>query len=151
MFKAFSITAGAVVLALTLTGCFGGAANLTLKEAQAKIEAAGIPCTDPQEQALDEVIPHDEGTIGGSVMFCADEGAQFGLGVFDNPKDIGKYLDLVCASATDEATITQLEEYEMLWGPNWFADASANPDIYADLQKALGGELAKFYSKCPAE
>lgn len=151
MFKAISISAGVLTLALALTGCSGGAQTLTLKDAKQVIADQNISCESATEQKLSEVLPSVDGKdVKGDVLFCQDEGAVFGMGLFDNPKDIGSYIKTVCGSATDEANITQLKKYEMLWGPNWFIDASSNPDLYKDLQDAFGGELADFYSKCPA-
>lgn len=151
MFKAISISAGVLALALALTGCSGGAQTLTLKQAQQVITDAKIPCESASDQKLAEVLPQNDGKdVEGSVLFCQDEGAIFGMGVFDNPKDIASYIKTVCGSATDNASIENLKQYEMLWGPNWFIDASSNPDLFKDLKDAFGGELADFYSKCPA-
>lgn len=152
MFKALSITAGTVALVLALTGCAGGDATQTLKSAKQVIKEEKIACESASDQKLADVLPQNDGNdIKGDVLFCQDEGAVFGMGIFENPKDIGSYINLVCGSSTDDASITQLKEYEMLWGPNWFIDASSNPDLYSELQSAFGGELADFYSKCPAE
>lgn len=151
MFKAISITAGMIAVALALTGCTGGAETLTLEGAEKIIKDAKISCESATDQALSEVLPQNDGKdVQGNVLFCQDEGAVFGMGIFENPKDIGSYIATVCESATDEETATQLKEYEMLWGPNWFIDASSNPELYEDLEKAFGGELADFNSKCPA-
>lgn len=151
MLKFGVIAATGAALLIGLSGCFaGGSSDLTLDSAKEKLNAAGIPCEQASEQALADVLPSGEGEepIGGSVLFCSDEGSSFGLGVFDNSSDIRIYLDLVCNASTEEADIASLKDYDMLWGPNWFADASSNPDLYADLQSALGGEIADFYSKC---
>ena len=115
-----------------------------------KLEAAGVPCEQPSEQKLADVLPTGEGAdpIGGTVLFCQNAESSFGLGVFDKSSDIRIYLDLVCNASTEEADVANLKDYKMLWGPNWFADASGNDDLYTDLQKALGGEIADFYSKC---
>lgn len=151
MFKAISITAGVIALALALTGCVGGAQTQTLESAQKIVEDAKISCESATDQALSEVIPQNNGEdVQGSLLLCQDENAMFGMPIFDNPQDIGDYLASICESATDEATITQLKGIDVLWGPNWFVDASANPELLSKLQDAFGGEIANLYSKCPA-
>ena len=151
MFKAVSITAGAFALALTLSGCVGGAPTLTLKDAQSKIKAANISCTKPETQPLSDVMPKSDGKdVKGDLLLCQDDASTFSLILFDNPKDLGALIKTACDAATSEDTITQLKETKLLWGANWYADASSNTELYADLQKALGGENADVYSKCSA-
>lgn len=149
MIRVTSTLAVVAALALSVTGCTAGDPTLTLSRAKEVIKTSGIACESQDSQKLGDVIPQNDGEpVAGDVLFCSDEGETFGMGIFEDPSDIRGYIDQVCKQATDDAAKQQLKEYEMLWGPNWFADASANPDLLPKLQDAFGGELADFYSKC---
>ena len=143
------VAAGAALL-LGLTGCFpGGASNLTLESAQQKLETSNIPCENPRKEKLADVLPTGEGEDGpgGTALICQNEESGFAVYMFDKSSDIRVFLDLACKANAEEADVPT-QEVETLWGPNWFAFSVSDDLRLTDLQKALGGEIADFYSKC---
>jgi hypothetical protein len=134
--------------ALTLTSCSASGDRLTATSAKEKIAAANISCNSLDEQDLGALLQDEEVTAGGALLVCSDEGSTFGLGIFATSDGIDSFLRVVCESASDDNNIDQLENYTLLWGENWFADATANPELTETLQQALGGDISSFASKC---
>jgi hypothetical protein len=137
-----------IATALSLTSCSANSDQLTAASAKEKIAAANISCNSLDEQDLGALLQDEEATSGGALLVCSDEGSTFGLGIFATADGIDSFLRVVCESASDENNIDQLENYTLLWGKNWFADATANPELTETLQRALGGDISSFASKC---
>jgi len=133
-----------------LTACSGSADELTAASAKQKIASAEISCESLDEQDLGAILQGDEASSQGALLVCSDEGSTFGLGIFDRADGINSFLELVCASTQDEENLEQLKTYTLLWGPNWFADATSNPELTGSLQKALGGEILSLFDRCTA-
>lgn len=131
-----------------LSGCSSSAEALTVSSAQQKLSAANVTCDSLDEQDLSSLLGNSEDSAGGGLLVCSDEGFTFGLGIFNEPQDFDAFIATICDSALTEANIAQLQEYQLIWGPNWFVDPTANPDITDELNSALGGDVASFYSRC---